>query len=177
MTFVQLIGTYRMFGADVLLLACGVTAATSLLKKTVLKSCNKVVFAFLPFVLGTVLYALYRTVSERSLAPISGDFLVTLEGGFGCGCAATLFCAVLKQSADEAKAISPLLPLLEFIPEGRRKQAADALYEATAAMTESESCSYFTESLNDYADPPLTEEQLRNTAAVLAHYVAVLKRR
>ena len=49
MTALQFFNAFRTFGADILLLALGVTLFTSLLKKTVMKNCNKKAFVFLPF--------------------------------------------------------------------------------------------------------------------------------
>ena len=89
MTALQFFNAFRTFSADVLLLALGVTLITSLLKKTVMKNCNKRVFVFLPFAIGTVVYAVFSALVTLSAEPFTKDLLQTVEKGFSCGLAAT----------------------------------------------------------------------------------------
>ena len=95
MSFVQLVSAFRLYNADVLLLALGVTLLTSLLKKTVMKSFDRKFFTLLPFGIGLALYAAWRMATTGSFRPLWE--LQTLEGGFGCGCAATLYYVVYEQ--------------------------------------------------------------------------------
>ena len=176
MSFVQILSAFRLYGADVLILAFGVTLATSLLKKTVMKTLDKKVFVFLPFALGFVFYAVYRMIATASIAPLSTEFLHTLECGFGCGCAATLYYVVYEQFLRGKFRIDPLSPLLECVPEARRQEAAKALYEGAKDLGEEEMRKYFVESLTTYADPPMSEEELLMTAELLTEYMLSLKK-
>ena len=97
MSAIQYLSTFRLYGWDVLLLAGGVTLLTSLLKKTVLKNAPKKLFVFLPFALGIVLYAIYRSLVTLSAEPFTTGLAATVEGGFACGCAATLYYVVYEQ--------------------------------------------------------------------------------
>lgn len=97
MSAIQYLSTFRLYGWDVLLLAGGVTLLTSLLKKTVLKNAPKKLFVFLPFALGIVLYAIYRALVTLSAEPFTTGLAATVEGGFACGCAATLYYVVYEQ--------------------------------------------------------------------------------
>ena len=97
MSAIQYLSTFRLYGWDVLLLAGGVTLLTSLLKKTVLKNVPKKLFVFLPFALGIVLYAIYRALVTLSAEPFTTGLAATVEGGFACGCAATLYYVVYEQ--------------------------------------------------------------------------------
>ncbi len=178
MSFVQIMGAFRLFGADVLLLALGVTLLTSLLKKTVLKSLDAKFFVPLPFAIGLVLYAVYRIIATGSFAPLASDFFFTLEGGFGCGCAATLYYVVYEQFLrGKRKKANPLLPLLDFLPASVREEAADALYAAAADLEKAEMEKFFRETLNTYCDPPMSEEELSEIAEVLAEYLASLQKK
>lgn len=176
MSFVQIVSAFRLYSADVLLLALGVTLLTSLLKNTVLHSADKKIFVFLPFAIGFVLYAVYRMFAEMSFAPLGAEFFQTLESGFGCGCAATLYYVVYEQFfRDRRKNANPLLPLLEFVPKERREEAANALYEGSKGRTEEEMTAYFRETLNTYVDPPMSETELAATAELLAEYLCSLE--
>lgn len=97
MTILQYLSAFRLFGGDVLVLGLAVTILVSVLKKTVLKNASKKLFVFAPFVLGTVLFAAYRCLAELSAAPLTSDVAATFEGGFACGCAATLYYVVYEQ--------------------------------------------------------------------------------
>ena len=102
MTIFQYLGAFRVFDADVLLLALGVTLVTSLLKKTVFKNASKKLYVILPFVLGAVFYAAYRMLATLSVAPLTETLAQTAEGGFACGCAATLYYVIYEQFVRKA---------------------------------------------------------------------------
>ncbi len=177
MSFVQLVSAFRLYRADVLLIALGVMLATSLLKKTVMKTCQKKVFIFLPFGLGLAIYAVYRMAVTASFAPILGEILQTLEGGFGCGCAATLYYVVYEQFFRGKFKANPLLPLMEFVPEARREEAAKALYEGAKELGEEEMRKYFLKTLNTFADPPMSEEELHAATELLVEYMLTLQKK
>lgn len=97
MTILQYLSAFRLFGGDVLVLGFAVTVAVSVLKKTALRNASKKLFVFAPFVLGTLLFAAYRCLATLSAAPLTDDIAATFEGGFACGCAATLYYVVYEQ--------------------------------------------------------------------------------
>ena len=97
MSFVQILEALRHYGADVLLIALGVTLLTSLLEKTVLKSCSKKVLAILPFAIGIVIFVAYRMIST---CLSTEELLSAVEDGFGCGCAATLYYAAAPRNIE-----------------------------------------------------------------------------
>lgn len=97
MSAIQYLSAFRLYGWDVLLLAGAVTLLTALLKKTVLKNASRKLYVFLPFALGILLYAVYRGLVTLSAQPFTTDLAATIEGGFGCGCAATLYYVIYEQ--------------------------------------------------------------------------------
>ena len=125
--------TLRDCRADVLLLSAGVTLVCALLKKTALKRCPKKVYFFLPFGVGIVLFAAYRSIATLSVYPLSEGWAETLEGGLSCGSAATALYVLYEQFLRKEKG-SPLYDVLEgLVPEEMRKEAADALAEGKDA--------------------------------------------
>ena len=97
MTILQYLSAFRLFGGDVLVLGLAVTILVSVLKKTALHGAPKKLFVFLPFALGTVLFAAWRCLAELSAAPLTSGLADTFEGGFACGCAATLYYVIYEQ--------------------------------------------------------------------------------
>lgn len=169
MTAVQIADVLRHFGADVLLLAAGVTLVTSLLKKTVLKRLSARLYVFLPFIIGILLYAVYRMIATWSILPLTGDIRITLEGGFSCGSAATLYYAVYEQFVRKDKT-SPVLPLLELVPEETRQEAADAIY---AKRNEEDFVSIVSELLLRYA-PDATDDERTLVTELVVRYIKTL---
>ena len=196
MSAIQYLSTFRLYGWDVLLLAGGVSLLTALLKKTVLKNASKKLYVILPFALGIVLYAVYRALVTLSAAPFTGELAATLEGGFACGCAATLYYVVYEQffrkkadgqaadtgaaddggtqDADAGGAASPVAPLLEgYVPEETRAEVAQALYEGARGKTGDALRTFVRETLFSAA-PAATEAELIALTELIAAYLASL---
>lgn len=196
MSAIQYLSTFRLYGWDVLLLAGGVSLLTALLKKTVLKNASKKLYVILPFALGIVLYAVYRALVTLSAAPFTAELAATLEGGFACGCAATLYYVVYEQffrkkadgeaadtgtaddggtqDADAGGAASPVAPLLEgYVPEETRAEVAQALYEGARSKTGDALRTFVRETLFSAA-PAATEAELIALTELIAAYLASL---
>lgn len=196
MSAIQYLSTFRLYGWDVLLLAGGVSLLTALLKKTVLKNASKKLYVVLPFALGIVLYAVYRALVTLSAAPFTAELAATLEGGFACGCAATLYYVVYEQffrkkadgqtadtgaaddggsqDADAGGAASPVAPLLEgYVPEETRAEVAQALYEGARGKTGDVLRTFVRETLFSAA-PAATEAELIALTELIAAYLASL---
>lgn len=180
MTLLQLLSAFRVYSADALILALGITLVTSLLKKTVLKKCPKKVFVFLPFVLGFVFYAAFRAIATMSAEPFTAGLTETFEGGFACGCAATLYYVVYEQffrspAAAGPPALLPVTPLLRgLVPEERLEEAAQTLTGGCKDKTDGELFSFVLETLRAYAtegDGTLTEGELYLYAKTISQFL------
>ena len=179
MTALQFVNTFRMFGADVLLLALAVTCLTSLLKKTVMQNCNKKVFVFLPFAIGLVVYAVFAALITLSAAPFTTDLLLTLEKGFSCGLAATLYYVLYEQfiRAPKDKAQKkPLSPLLDgIVPDESKEEAAALLLQKSDGVDKEQLPEVIRETLLLYASPQLSEVELSAAVLILTQYLSALQ--
>lgn len=173
MTAIKYLSAFRLYGADVLLLALGVTLVTSLIKKTVMKNCSKKAYVFLPFALGIVFYAAYRMIAEKSFVSVFTD-LSTVEGGFACGCAATLYYVIYEQFfRANGESVSALSPLLEgYIPEENVSAAAEELLGGVGKTGE-ELTAFVEETLRRYADP-ISEAELELLVKLVSEYLATI---
>ena len=192
MSAIGYLSAFRLYGWDVLLLAGGVCLLTSLLKKTVLKNTPSKLYVFVPFVLGVLLYAVYRALVTLSAEPFTTEIAATFEGGFACGCAATLYYVVYEQffrkktdaetdgeqaQGDEAgDAVSPVAPLLEgYVPEETRAAVADALYEGAQDKTGDALRAFVRETLAS-ATPAATQAELLALTELVTAFLASLKK-
>lgn len=174
MTAVQLVNVLRNYGVDVLLLALAVTLLTALLKKTVLKSLPNKVYVFLPFLLGLLVYAAYRMLALWSVAPLTSDIRTTVEGGFSCGSAATLYHVIYEQFFRKKKTDeNPLLALLQgIVAEGEMEKAAKELKEGCKGAVEL--LSFVKETLLQYVEDSLSEAEFDATASLIADFLSSL---
>ena len=177
MTLFQYLSALKSYGLDVLLLALGVTLCVSLLKKTVLKNCSKKVFVFLPFALGAVFYGAFRAIAAKSLLPFTADFAQTAEGGFACGCAATLYYVVYEQFfRAKAKTAPPLLPLLDgIVKEEKRRETADALLKQSGNLSGEQLHAFVADTLSENALPDLLPEELIACANLICRVLENLR--
>lgn len=174
MTALQFFNAFRTFGADVLLLALGVTLLTSLLKKTVMKNCNRRVFVFLPFAIGLVVYAVFSALVSLSADPFTKNLLETVEKGFSCGLAATLYYVVYEQFIRSPKSTEhndPLYPLLDgIVPDERKEEAIAALTENSTGVDKEQLSEAIRETLLPYASPELSEAETGAAVLILTQY-------
>lgn len=177
MTVFQYLSAFRCYSADVLLLALGVTLCVSLLKKTVMKNCPKKVFVFLPFALGVLFYGAFRGIVTKSALPFTADFAQTAEGGFACGCAATLYYVVYEQFfRAKAQTAPPLLPLLDgIVKEEKRQEVADMLLRESGNLTGEKLHAFVADTLSEYALPDLMPEELIACANLVCRVLASLR--
>ena len=204
MSAIQYLSTFRLYGWDVLLLAGGVTLLTSLLKKTVLKNAPKKLFVFLPFALGIVLYAIYRALVTLSAEPFTTGLAATVEGGFACGCAATLYYVVYEQffrkrptadtgaadgagesetpdtgAADDAdtdmgESIPPVAPLLEGFVPEETRHAVARSFTEGARGKTGYALRTFVRETLFSAAPAATEAELLALTELVAAYLSSL---
>ena len=160
----------------------GVTLCCSLLKKTVLKKCAKKVYAFLPFLLGLIVYAAYRAILTLSAEPFTGGLTDTFEGGFACGCVATLYYVVYEQffrttppaASTQTPAVSPVTPLLQgVVPEEKVEQAAKDICEGSKDKTGDELFCFVLKTLRAYTSEngAVSEAELMLYAKTLSQFL------
>ncbi len=95
MDFLQFFGYIRQFNADVAIIGAAVWGLNLLLRKTLLKNVKKSkLAAFLPFLLGALLYTAYAA----AVGGLQGtDWNEALSAGITCGSLATVIQVVYEQ--------------------------------------------------------------------------------
>ena len=178
MEAIRYLSAFRLYGADVLLLALSVTLATSLLKKTVLKNMSRKVFVFLPYLLGLVIYCVYRMITTLSAIPITKEFFATAEGGFAVGCAATLYYVVYEQFfRKEKKDVNILTPLFEgIVPDEEIGEITNYLIETCADKTQAETEEIVKETLARYPSVQSNAE-IEVFAKLVTEYLSALNQK
>ena len=135
MTLIEIIDTFTFYGIDVILLAAATSLLTQLLKKTLFSRAQKKVVTFLPFVLGTVLYAVYAAVRNLSICYVFSEYTSVIEHGISVGAAATLYYVLYEQFVRKDNGLSQtervIATLIEgYVPTDKTEEAAKAVAEA-----------------------------------------------
>ncbi len=124
--------------------------------------------------MGTLLYACWRAIATGSAIPFTSDIAHTIEGGFACGCAATLYYVIYEQFFRMKKDVSVLTPLLQpYLADEALQEAENKLLEGYVGLTEEERLPFVRETLLCYL-PELEEEELCALASLVNGYLAKL---
>lgn len=97
MTVIQIIDAFAFYGLDVILLSVLDCIIVQVLKKTVMKRCNRKIFTFLPFLFGCILYAVFIAISKLSFTYIFDNYIDVIEHGFSVGTLSTVVYVCYEQ--------------------------------------------------------------------------------
>lgn len=166
MTFIEIIDTFTFYGVDVILLAGATALLTQLLKKTLFKRAQKKIVTFLPFVLGTVLYAVYAAVRNLSVCYVFEEYTAILEHGISVGATATLFYVMYEQFVRNKKGLSEtegvIATLIEgYVPEDKIESAAKAVAEAIQKDVTGNGASKAEEILTEFSGGEIGERNVK----------------
>ena len=159
MTFIEIIDTFTFYGVDVALLAMLTAAATQLLKMTLFKNAKKKLVTFLPFMIGTLFYAVYAAVRNLSFFYIFEEYTAVLEHGISVGAAATLYYVLYEQFVREKSSLSATEKVISTLISGY--VPADSLEKAAKTIAEAY-CKLFTRGYNGKRYKAVIETYNRN---------------
>jgi hypothetical protein len=118
LTIIEIIDTFTFYGVDVIALAAATCLMVQLLKLTIFKNCKKKVLTFLPFVIGTILYAAYATVCAFNFFYVFKNYSEVLEHGFAVGALSTVIYVWYEQFIREKKTTSTSASIIATLIEG-----------------------------------------------------------
>lgn len=164
LTFIEIIDCFTFYGFDVIALALLTAVLTQVIKLTVFKKRKKLV-TFLPFMLGTVLYAVYAAVRNLSLYFIVREYVAILEHGISVGAAATLFYVLYEQFVREKSGLTAtekvICTLIEaYVPSDSLENTAKAIAEAVERDVTGNGASRTAEILSECCEEGITERDI-----------------
>ncbi len=121
MTVFEIIDAFTFYGLDVIALAAATSIFVQILKLTLLKNCQKKVITFLPFVIGSLIYAGYAALVNLSFRYVLDNYVSVLEHGFSVGALSTLVYVWYEQfvrSKSKGSATAGVISTLiaEYVP-------------------------------------------------------------
>ena len=136
LTFIEIIDAFTFYGLDIALLAGLTTGVTQLVKILLFKKrTNKKLVTLLPFLIGTLAYAVYACVRNLSFAYVLREYTSVVEHGIAVGSLSTLWYVLYEQFVREKKGLSAteriISTLIEgYVPDDALEQTAKAVAEA-----------------------------------------------
>lgn len=177
MSLIQIFNTFTFYGIDISLLALLTTLLTQLIKKLIFRKANKKLVTFLPFILGTLFYAVYAGLRNLSLGYLLVEYVSILEHGISVGAIATLYYIMYEQFvrtksnlSETEKVISALIE--GYVPTDSLEAAAKAVAEVIARDVTGNGATRAKEILTEYSDGELNERDLQLLSKLIIETLA-----
>lgn len=97
MTNIEIIDFITFYGVDIAVLGIITCAFTQIFKTTLLKNASNKLYAFLPIIIGIVLYAVYSMIANLNFCYAFENLAYVIERGFTVGAAATIIYTICEQ--------------------------------------------------------------------------------
>ena len=176
LSLIQIFNTFTFYGIDISLLALLTSLLTQLLKKLLFKG-NKKLVTFLPFILGTLFYAVYAGLRNLSLSYLLNEYVSILEHGISVGAIATLYYIMYEQFVRTKSSLSEtekvISALIEgYVPTDSLEAAAKAVAEAIARDVTGNGAKRAKEILTEYSNGELNERDLQLLSKLIIETLA-----
>ena len=179
LSLIQIFNTFTFYGIDISLLALLTTLTTQLIKKTIFENAQKKLVTFLPFMLGTLFYAVYAGLRHMSFYYILNEYVSILEHGISVGAVATLYYIMYEQFvrvkdnlSETEKVISTLID--GFVPTDATEQAAKEIAAAIEKDVTGTGAKKAQEILAEYSNGEANERDLQLLCKLIIETLAHL---
>lgn len=177
MSVIQIIDAFAFYGFDVILLAALDCAAVQLLKKTLLKNCNKKLYTFLPFIFGVIFYAAYACIKNLSFCCLIENYVEILEHGFSVGALSTVvyiwYEQFLRNKQQTSASESIISTLIEgYVPTDGLEDAAKEIASALERDVTGGGAQKIAEILLEKGNEEITESDVKLLARLIIETLA-----
>ncbi len=118
LTIIEIIDTFTFYGLDIIALAAVTCILVQLLKISLFKKCQKKVLTFLPFLIGSLLYAGYSALLHLSFKYLVDNYVSVLEHGFSVGALSTIIYVWYEQFVRNKKSASTTQSVIKTLIDG-----------------------------------------------------------
>lgn len=179
MSIFQIIDAFAFYGFDVIVLGALTSVTVQILKKTLLKKCNKKVFTFLPFIFGTLFYAAYAAVRHLSLEYLIENYITVMEYGFSVGALSTLTYICYEQFLQNKTTVSATEGVIAtliagYVPSDSVENVAKLIAEAIGRDVLGDGAKRTAEILTENQCENVTENDVKLLAKLIIETLAHL---
>lgn len=177
LTIIKIIDTFTFYGIDVVLLALFTALTVQLCKVTFLKKMQKKLMTFLPFVVGTLYYAVYAALKNMSFNYLLDEYVAVLEHGVSVGAVATLLYVLYEQFVRKDDKLgttaSVISTLIEgYVPSSSVQKAALLIAEAVERDVTGSGAKKTAEIIKEYAGENADENDVQLLANLIIETLA-----
>lgn len=182
MDFFSAIDTLTLYGVDIAAISVLTCTVVQILKRTLLKNCRKKILTFLPFVLGTVFYAVFAAVSNLSLSFLIDELPYICERGFTIGSLSTVMYVWYEQFVREDGRTSEtegvISTLIEgYVPTDEVEKTAKSIAEAISRDVTGDGAKRTAEILNASRNGDVTERDVALLSKLIIESLAHINAR
>lgn len=179
MTIIEIIDAFTFYGMDVILLAAATALLVQVCKRTFLKRMQKKLFTFLPFGVGTLLYAVYAALRHWDFFYLFENYTDLLEHGISVGAIATLVYVLYEQFVRENGNLTAtegiVRTLIEgYVPTESEEQTAKQIVQAIEKDVTGNGAKRAAELLTENAGEGVTERDIELLAKLIIETLAHL---
>ena len=179
MSIFQIIDAFAFYGFDVIVLGALTSVTVQILKKTLLKKCNKKIFTFLPFIFGTLFYAAYAAVRHLSLEYLIENYITVMEYGFSVGALSTLTFVCYEQFLQNKTTVSATEGVIAtliagYVPSDSVENVAKLIAEAIGRDVLGDGAKRTAEILTENQCENVTENDVKLLAKLIIETLAHL---
>ena len=178
MTLIEIIDTFTFYGIDVILLAALTAVIVQIFKVTLFKKLNKKLLTFLPFAVGTLLYAIYAGIRNLSFTYVLHEYVSVLEHGISVGAAATLLYVLYEQfvrekACGQTACESVISTLIQgYVPSDNVESVAKQISEAIEKDVTGSGAKRAAEILAENSEEGVTERDLQLLSKLIIETLA-----
>lgn len=118
LTIIEIIDTFTFYGLDIIALAAATCLLVQLIKVLIFKKRQKKVLTFLPFFVGSLLYAGYSALVHLSFKYLADNYVLILEHGFSVGALSTVIYIWYEQFVRGKKTTSATQGVIQTLIDG-----------------------------------------------------------
>lgn len=177
LTFIQIIDLFTFYGVDIAILAAATAIITQVLKITILKKVQKKILTFLPFTLGTLLYAVYAGVRNMSAVYVIQQYAEIIERGLAIGSLATLLYVLYEQFIRQKSGLSETEQVVSaliqgFVPDDGVEEVAKKVTDAILKDVTGNGAKLCEEIIADNAAEGVTERDVQLLSKLIIETLA-----
>ena len=170
------------YGVDIAVLGIATCVLTQLLKTTLLKNAPNKLYAFLPVILGSVLYAVYTMIAHMSFCYAFENLGLVLENGFTVGAAATVIYVVCEQfargksSSMSVTAYVVAAMIADFVEPEKTDEIAQTIVDGFDCSDLQSAAKTVADTLCGFAQGDADEDSIKELSALIAQTLARIKK-
>lgn len=177
LTVLQIINAFTFYGVDVIFLAFLTAVLVQIFKVTFLKKVRKKLLTFLPFFIGTLLYAGYSAIVHASFCYVLTEYISVLEHGLSVGAVATLTYVMYEQFVREKDTAGPaegvIAALIDgYVPDDRTEEVAKLIAEAIQRDVTGDGAVRAAEILSENSDGEINERDIKLLSKLIIETLA-----